>query len=293
MLISCAPIQLTSDFQEQTLLNPQPFNPIDKTVFDLQIETLSEVFFDDRSWLSYLSKSTQRQDFEELYIRFKDHPDLARSDSALRRALAFYVKHKAGPIKCDRSLERRTIHNHKHLLITDYTIPHPENRFFILHLSTGEVKKSPAAHGYGSNQGCPQQHRLSCGTRLKCQFPVRIGNTPNSGMTSKGFFLTEEPYRSSQVTFRGGSPASIGHNAIRLEGLQYGINYNARRRAVVFHRANYYSNTCSSSAGCPAIQPGLFENYKEELDGGALLYIHTFEDHNSMNNLPDCSGDYA
>ena len=173
-------------------------------------------------------------------------------------------------------------------MITDYTIPHLKNRFFILYLKSGQVSSSPVAHGYGSNRGCPKEHQVTCKKGVKCRIPVIMSNTPRTGATSKGFFVTSGPYRSSQKTFRQGNPISKGHNAIRLDGLQYGVNHNARRRAVVFHRANYYKNICSSSAGCPAIKPSVFENYKTDVDHGALLYIHTIEDINN-NKLPDCS----
>ena len=69
--------------------------------------------------------------------------------------------------------------------------------------------------------------------------------------------------------------------------MNYSVNYNTRRRAVVFHRAKYYKNIYSSSAGCPAIKPNVFEKYKTIIDYGALVYIHTIENANSK--LPNCS----
>ena len=237
---------------------------------------------------NYLTNK-QKREYNSLYKKFKNHPELRRSQTALKRALAFYVKHKNGVIKCHSRLSAKTLRNRSHILITDYTIPHPENRFFILYLKSGQVSSSPAAHGYGSNRNCPGKHQVQCGSRvMKCKIPVRISNKPGIGATSKGFFITDEPYRSSQATFRQGSPRSRGNNAIRLDGLQYGVNHNARKRAVVFHRADYYKNICSSSAGCPAIKPSVFEKYKTNVDGGALFYIHTIEDE-SNNKLPDCS----
>ena len=294
-LLSCAPIQLADDFQSQSFshFKPEKVEAIDIDFFDLEEFHINkyktDIMFIDPAFRSYLKTIPNRREFTSLYKKFKNHPELRRSQTALKRALAFYVKHKNGVIKCHSRLSAKTLRNRSHILITDYTIPHPENRFFILYLKSGQVSSSPAAHGYGSNRNCPGKHQVQCGSRvMKCKIPVRISNKPRTGATSKGFFITDEPYRSSQATFRRGSPRSSGNNAIRLDGLQYGVNHNARRRAVVFHRADYYKNICSSSAGCPAIKPSVFEKYKTNVDGGALLYIHTIEDKNN-NKPPDCS----
>ena len=294
-LLSCTPLQLTNDFQSQSFshFEPEKVEVIDINSFDLEDFQINEyetdMMFINPAFRSYLKTITNRREFTSLYKKFKDKAELKNSQPALKRALAFYVKHKDGEIQCHSKLPVKTLRNHNHILITDYTIPHPENRFFILHLKSGQVKPSPAAHGYGSNRGCPREYRVKCGRKgIKCKIPVRISNTPRTGATSKGFFITDKLYRSSQNTFNQGMPRSRGKNAILLDGLQYGVNHNARRRAVVFHRASYYKNICSSSAGCPAIKPNVFENYKTNVDGGALLYIHTIEDEDN-NSLPNCS----
>ena len=237
----------------------------------------------------YLARG-ERIEYNRLYQKFKSNPKLRKSQSALKRTLAFYVKHKDRNIKCDRRLRERNITNENYILLTDYTIPHPENRFFILDLRSGEVVSSPVSHGYGSNHrgSCPSRFQVSCGSRgIRCLIPVRMGNTRDSGKTSRGFYITAEPYRSRQRTFKAGDPSSKSDNAIRLDGLEYKVNHRARSRAVVFHRASYYKNSCSSSAGCPAISPVVFETYKQKLYHGTLLYIYTIEDKNIP--LPKCT----
>ena len=242
---------------------------------------------------SYLT-GDQQEDYDRLYNKFKGNSLLIASHTALQRALAFYVKHRDDKnIQCHSRLSPKTIKNKNYILITDYTIPHPENRFFILHLNSGKVIASPAAHGYGSNlnASCPKGYRVSCGKRgIKCTIPVKLGNKQGSGQTSRGFYITYEPYRSYQKTFIEGWPRSLPKqkNAIRLDGLEYGVNHKARQRDIVFHRASYYGNLCSNSEGCPAIQPIVFEKYKNDLDHGALFYIHTIDDKNKK--LPNCSG---
>ncbi len=238
--------------------------------------------------------------FGELHAKFKNNPKLRRSQKALQMALAFYARNRnAIPSSCGGDLganNRRgavapvnKIDNQRYIMVVDYTIPLPQDRMFVLDTQTGSVRSSPAAHGYGSNRPiskCPRSMRVNCGSRgTKCRIPVNMGNTDGSGKTSRGFYVTDSGYRSGQSTFRGGSPASRGNNALQLRGLQSGVNSNALSRDVVFHRASYYQNTCSSSAGCPAINPALFEDIKGEL-GRSMMYIHTIDDEGKEE--PEC-----
>ena len=240
----------------------------------------------DSSLNQYLETRQKRQEFNRLYEKFKNESKLKRSRIALKRVLAFYVKHKDESIQCPR-IKNQRIKNKDRILLVDYTIPHPQERFFKLNLKSGKVISSPAAHGHGSNKNCPTQFRISCGGRSKCLIPSYFSNTPGSGASSRGFYLTGYLYRSKQRNFSLGSPISRrGPNALVLEGLNYGVNHNARARGVVFHRASYYKNLCSSSAGCPAIKPSVFEDLKERVDGGALMYLHTIED--EQRGQPDC-----
>lgn len=238
-------------------------------------------------------------EFLNLYNRFKDKPELANSRSALQRALAFYARNKNEiPASCGGDLDSAVsprgenldpiskIDNQDFVLLVDYTVSHPSDRFFILDIKSGEVKSCPAAHGYGSNTNCPPEHQINCGSRgIKCEVSATVGNTPSSGSTSRGFYITDEGYRSNQDTFRGGTPTSTGQNALNLRGLIGDVNDNALARNVVFHRASYAGNQCSSSAGCPAICPDLFEEYKDKVKR-ALMYVHTPED--EALSQPDC-----
>ena len=252
--------------------------------------------FDRKALFAYLQTTKQRKDYNRLYRKFKSHPDLKNSQTALKRAIAFFVKHKEGEIQCHPDLQIRALRNKKYILMTDYTIPlrldkdNQVNRFFILYLNSGKVTSSPAVHGYGSDKGCPLEFQILCNGRTRCLLPFNIMNEYDSGATSKGFYITAETYRSDELSFKLGTEdtpySKKGSNAVRLDGLQYRINHEARGRGIVLHRASYYKNTCSRSAGCPAIKPAVFEKYKEELDRGALLYIHTIED--QTNKLPNC-----
>lgn len=240
------------------------------------------------------------QVYNTLYNRFSSHPALANSERAMSLAFAFYARNlRQIPRSCGGDLEENNrrgvvapingIENQRYIMIVDYTIPHPQDRFFILDVHTGNVRSSPAAHGYGSNSpisACPQDMRINCGSRgIRCRVPVSMSNDNGSGQTSRGFYLTDEGYTSGQSTFNGGSPPPNGYNALQLRGLQGQVNSNALERDVVFHRANYHENLCSNSAGCPAIDPALFEDIKNDL-GRALMYIHTVDDQDRTQ--PEC-----
>lgn len=235
------------------------------------------------------------QEYSALKNRFFNHPDLKGSEVAVSRALAFFVKNKQGiDPKCKSAAPNAPITNREWIIVTDYTKPADQNRQYLINIKTGRVIAAPAAHGYGSNQPiekCPTEHRVECRTRtgkssFKCNIPVEMGNKNGSGKTSRGFFLTGDGYKSGVNGFCAGQPACNGFNAVRLEGLQGGVNDNAFERGVVWHRAAYAGNSCSSSAGCPAIPPDVFEEVKNQLTGGALVYLHTIED--TYSPQPDC-----
>ncbi len=239
-----------------------------------------------------------REEFVQLYNKFKDNEELKGSEVALQRVLAFYAKNKDGiPRSCGGDLDATSsprgekldavnkIDNQDFILLVDYTKPHVADRFFILDMKSGKVESCPVAHGYGSNSNCPPEHQVRCNGKIKCKITSEVNNRSGGGATSRGFYLTDEGYRSSQNTFNSGSPRSSGHNALNLRGLLGGVNDKALDRSVVFHRASYAENMCSSSAGCPAICPQLFEDYKDKVKR-SLMYVHTPEDEEKPQ--PDC-----
>ena len=87
---------------------------------------------------------------------------------------------------------------------------------------------------------------------------TKFSNRVNSKKSSLGFFLTNETYFGSN-----------GYS-LRLDGLEPGINNNARKRTIVIHGAKYANpdfikktGRLGRSWGCPALPLGL---NKEILD---------------------------
>jgi len=228
------------------------------------------------------------KEHQDLIRKFASNPKLAKSQKALELGLAFFVKNKDGiPKECGGAKPGEKITNREWMVITDYTKPLDEHRQFYLNLVTGEVKSAAAAHGYGSNKNCPEEHLFKCKRKgkivEKCKIPAKIGDVPESGQSSSGYYLSDKGYASGQGTFRNGTPKYKNGeiNAINLEGV-LSENKNASYRKIVFHRASYVQegtvNECSSSAGCPSTNPKIFEEMKDKLMKGALFYSHTIKE---------------
>lgn len=232
-------------------------------------------------------------EFLDLHDKYKSYQGpISTSMEAVDRALAFYVKNKNGiPQSCGGSREITSIQNQDYVIVSDFTKPHTSRRMFILNLKTGEYTSTAVAHGFGSNRPmseCPREHRICGGAR--CSIPINVEDVGSSYRTSRGFFLTGSGGRTTNPNFVNGVPYSgKGNNYILMHGL-LSSNRRALQREVIFHRASYVHrnsvNPCSNSGGCPSIDPGVFENFKTQLDNGALMYNHTIED--EKRNQPDC-----
>ena len=119
------------------------------------------------------------------------------------------------------------------LTVFDLSKPSNEERLFVLDIKNRKVlSKSLCSHGKNSGE----------------TIATTFSNTPNSYMTSLGFYLTGETYDGKN-----------GYS-LKLDGLEANINDNARERGVVIHGADYCSysfiNTegrLGRSQGCPAL----------------------------------------
>lgn len=144
--------------------------------------------------------------------------------------------------------------NKKLLSIIDYSKPSTEKRFFIIDLENHKLLYNTlVAHGKKS------------GYVNATKFSNRIG----SHKSSLGFFRTGNSYYGK----RGYS--------LQLEGLEKGINDNARSRGIVIHGANYVDERIANgngvigrSWGCPSVSNKISKKVIDLLRGGSLLYIY-------------------
>jgi hypothetical protein len=140
------------------------------------------------------------------------------------------------------------------LTVIDYSRPSTEARMWVFDVRTHELLfHELVSHGRGS------------GKTLATSF----SNDPSSNKTSLGLFKTAEPY--------------IGHNgySLRLDGLEKGVNDNARDRAIVIHGAPYVNAATAKangylgrSLGCPAVRPEIARQLIDAVKGGGLLFAY-------------------
>jgi hypothetical protein len=140
------------------------------------------------------------------------------------------------------------------LAIVDFSKPSSEKRLFVIDLEKYEILHHTwVAHGRNSGK----------------ETVTSFSNQPSSYKSSPGFYLTGQTYMGSN-----------GYS-LKLQGLEYGINDKAYRRAIVMHGADYvdpsYIETqgyIGRSMGCPAVPveeaPGIINT----LANGACLFIY-------------------
>jgi hypothetical protein len=143
------------------------------------------------------------------------------------------------------------------LAVVDFTKPSYVKRMAVIDLASGEKLFYRVAHGKNSGE----------------LYAVRFSNTLGSGMSSPGFYKVLEAY--------------IGDHgkAIRLEGLEQGINDNAFSRDIVLHSADYVSPgfimlnlvtfngpRIGRSNGCFVVSTGDIDEVIKKLSNGGLLY---------------------
>lgn len=141
------------------------------------------------------------------------------------------------------------------ITIIDFDKSSDEKRFFVVDIETRQILvNSYVAHG--QNTGGLDATRFS--------------NDLNSHQSSLGFYLTDKTYHGKHGL------------SLRLDGLDKGINDNARKRNIVVHSADYVSedfitkhNRLGRSWGCPALPKEGYEEVIESIKNKSLLFIHS------------------
>jgi len=168
------------------------------------------------------------------------------SDPVRDRAMDYYRDH------------RETIDNQRYLTVIDFTRPSYARRMHVLDLETGQMERFLVAHGENSGY----------------IYATELSNRIGSHQSCRGFFLTGEAYQ-----------GDFGP-ALKLHGLEEGINDQAFRRDIVLHGATWASygsvfengGRLGRSWGCPAVPLEEVGRIVERLEGGSLLYIHSFDE---------------
>ena len=140
------------------------------------------------------------------------------------------------------------------LTVIDYSRPSTEKRLWVFDLRSRElIYEELVAHGQGS------------GAVMASAF----SNEADTHRTSLGLFKTDTTY--------------VGKNgySLRLDGLDKGVNDNARERAIVMHGAPYVSQAFVKSTGrlgrswgCPAVSADVARQLIDRVKGGGLVFAY-------------------
>jgi len=140
------------------------------------------------------------------------------------------------------------------LTLVDYTLSSNQNRLWVIDLKNNCILfQSLVAHGRNSGE----------------EFAGKFSNTPESYKSSLGFYVTGETYFGKH-----------GYS-LRLDGLDKGINSNARDRAIVVHGADYVSKTfinqngrLGRSLGCFALPQELKKEVIDIIKDKSCLFAY-------------------
>lgn len=152
------------------------------------------------------------------------------------------------------------------LTLVDFSLSSNVKRLWVIDLSNNTILyNSLVAHGRNTGE----------------EFANSFSNANSSFKSSLGFYATGETYRGKHGM------------SLRLDGLEKGVNNNARERGVVMHSANYVSNSfikCNKrlgrSQGCPAIpQESLNEIVNTIKDKSCLFIYHPSRSFKTISDL--------
>jgi len=140
------------------------------------------------------------------------------------------------------------------LTIIDFSLSSRIKRMWIIDMNQNKIiLNSLVAHGKNSGQ----------------EYAKEFSNKNQSNKSSLGFFATGEVYQGKHGL------------SLKLDGLEKGINDNARKREVVVHGADYVSENfiknhkrLGRSQGCPAVPVELSKKIIEIIKDKSCLFIY-------------------
>lgn len=140
------------------------------------------------------------------------------------------------------------------LTLVDYSLSSNENRLWVIDLKNNSILfQSLVSHGRNSGN----------------EFAAKFSDKPESYQSSLGFYVTGETYYGKH-----------GYS-LRLDGLDKGINSNARARAIVVHGADYVSEKFAKqngrlgrSLGCLALSQDLTKEVIDTIKDKSCLFVY-------------------
>lgn len=171
-----------------------------------------------------------------------NHFDLPKLESFKEALRGFYLLKEKGLVQKDV------------LTLVDFSLSSNKKRLWVIDMATNTILyNSLVAHGRNTGE----------------EFANSFSNSNSSFKSSLGFYVTGEIYNGKHGM------------SLRLDGLERGVNNNARERGVVMHSANYVSNSfiksnsrLGRSQGCPAIPEELLSGIVTTIKNKSCLFIY-------------------
>ncbi|MES2805729.1 MAG: murein L,D-transpeptidase catalytic domain family protein [Bacteroidota bacterium] len=140
------------------------------------------------------------------------------------------------------------------LTLIDFSLSSNTKRLWVIDLVTGDILfHSLVAHGRNTGN----------------EFASNFSNSAESYKSSLGFYATGEIYNGKHGM------------SLKFDGLEKGVNDNARARGVVMHAADYVSNSfiknnhrLGRSQGCPAVPVELSKDIISAIKNKSCFFIY-------------------
>jgi hypothetical protein len=149
------------------------------------------------------------------------------------------------------------------LTVIDYSRPSSEKRLWVFDVKRGRIVLNTWV-SHGKNSGSADANSFS--------------NSNGSLKSSLGVFVTDEPYVGSHGI------------ALRMKGLEKGINDHAYSRNIVFHGASYVNGSIARSLGhigrswgCPAVSTDTIKSLVDTIKENTVVFAY-YPDRNWLRN---------
>lgn len=212
------------------------------SIYTLKINSTVPVKHQKTEVVSHL-KPSDDSNIEMAYNRLKTNEfTMPKLESFTEALKGFYFLKEKGLIQ-------------KNILtLVDFSLSSNTKRLWVIDLDTNTILyNSLVAHGRNTGE----------------EYASSFSNSNSSYKSSLGFYATGEIYNGKHGM------------SLKLDGLEKGINDNARVRGVVMHSANYVSNSfikynkrLGRSQGCPAIPEGLLKGIVNTIKDKSCLFIY-------------------
>jgi hypothetical protein len=140
------------------------------------------------------------------------------------------------------------------LTICDYSQSSAQKRLYVIDMENGRILYNTYV-SHGKNSGS--------------EFATSFSNRSESHKSSLGFMVTGNTYR-----------GRAGYS-MYFEGLEYGINNNVRKRAIVMHGSEYVNEERADegafmgrSFGCPAVPYAEHKKIIDAIKGGSCFFAY-------------------